>query len=80
MLKTQNFDWSLLQVNNITVSLGRIDLCFSLQTGLSHPKTISVPGFLGKYKIEGTVDIKMQSGLVSFTDGVTNKHRTIVKM
>lgn len=47
---------------------------------LSHPKTISVPGFLGKYKIEGTVDINMQSGLVSFTDGVTNKHRTIVKM
>jgi len=47
---------------------------------LSHPKIISVPGFLGKYKIEGTVDINMQSGLVSFTDGVTNKHRTIVKM
>lgn len=22
----------------------------------------------------------MESGLVSFTDGVTNKHRTIVKM
>ena len=36
LLKTQNFDWSLLQVNNITVSLGRIDLCFSLLTGLSH--------------------------------------------
>lgn len=47
---------------------------------LSHPKIISVPGFLGKYKIEGTVDINMESGLVSFTDGVTNKHRTIVKM
>lgn len=47
---------------------------------LSHPKIISVPGFLGKYKIEGTVDINMESGLVSFTDGVRNKHRTIVKM
>lgn len=47
---------------------------------LSHPKIISVPGFLGKYKIEGTVDINMESGLVSFTDGVKNTHRTIVKM
>ena len=37
--------------------------------------------FLGKSKIEGTVDINMQSGLVSFTeDGVTDKHRTVVKM
>ena len=47
---------------------------------MSHPKIISLPGFLGKYKIEGTVDINMPSGLVSFTDGVRNKHRTIVKM
>lgn len=57
-----------------------IELQNEIGKSLSHPKTISVPGFLGKYKIEGTVDINMQSGLVSFTDGVTNKHRTIVKM
>ena len=47
---------------------------------MSHPKTISVPGFLGNYKIEATFDINMEYGLVSFIDGVTNKHRTIVKM
>jgi hypothetical protein len=47
---------------------------------LSHPKTRSVQKFLGKYKIEGRVDRNMQSGLFSFTDYVTNKHRTIVKM
>jgi hypothetical protein len=57
-----------------------IELQNEIGKSLSHPKIISVPGFLGKYKIEGTVDINMQSGLVSFTDGVTNKHRTIVKM
>lgn len=47
---------------------------------LSHPKTVSVPGLLGKYKIKGTIDINVESGLVSFTENVTNKHRTIVKM
>ena len=57
-----------------------IELQNEIGKSLSHPENISVPGFLGKYKIEGTVDINMQSGLVSFTDGVTNKHRTIVKM
>lgn len=57
-----------------------IELQNEIGKNLSHPKTIPVPGFLGKYKIEGTIDINMESGLVSFTDGVTNKHRTIVKM
>jgi hypothetical protein len=57
-----------------------IELQNEIGKSLSHPKIISVPGFLGKYKIEGTIDINMQSGLVSFTDSVTNKHRTIVKM
>lgn len=57
-----------------------IELQNEIGKSLSHPKTISVPGFLGKNKIEGTIDINMESGLVSFTDSVTNKHRTIVKM
>ena len=57
-----------------------IELQNEIGKSLSHPKTISVPGFLGKYKTEGTIDINMESGLVSFTDSVTNKHRTIVKM
>ena len=57
-----------------------IELQNEIGKSLSHPKTRSVPGFLGKYKIEGTVNINMQSGLVSFTDYGTNKHRTIVKM
>ena len=57
-----------------------IELQNEIGKSLSHPKTISVPGFLGKYKIEGTIDINMESGLVSFTDSVINKHRTIVKM
>ena len=57
-----------------------IELQNEIGKSLSHPKTRSVPGFLGKYKIEGMIDINMQSGLVSFTDFCTNKHRIIVKM
>jgi len=57
-----------------------IELQNEIGKSLSHPKTRSVPGFLGKYKIEGTIDINIQSGLVSFTDYGTNIHRTIVKM
>lgn len=57
-----------------------VELQNKIGKSLNHSKVISVPDFLGKYKLEGTVDINMQSGLVSFTDGVTNKHRTIVKM
>ena len=30
LLKTQNFDWSLLKFEEHNLSLGRIDLCFSL--------------------------------------------------
>ena len=47
---------------------------------LSHPEVISAPGFLGKSKIEGTIDINLTENIVSFTDGRTNKHRTIVRM
>ena len=47
---------------------------------LTHPEIISVPGFLGKQKIRGMLDINRKSGFVSFTDAVTNKHRTIVEM
>lgn len=57
-----------------------IELQNEIGRSLSHPKIISVPGFLGKYKIEERIDINMQSGLVSFTDYSTNKHRTIVKI
>ena len=51
-----------------------------ISKSLIHPKTVLVPGLLRKYKIEGTIDINMESGWVSFTENVTNKHRTIVKM
>ena len=47
---------------------------------LSQPKILSVPGFLGKRKIEVIIDINKESGVVSVTNAVTNKHRTIVKM
>ena len=57
-----------------------IELQNEIGKSLSHPKIISAPGFLGKDKREGTVDINMESGLVSFSDSVTNKHRTTVKM
>jgi hypothetical protein len=36
LLKTRNFDWSLLKFEEHTLSLGRIDLCFSLLNDLSH--------------------------------------------
>ena len=36
LLKTRNFDWSLLKFEEHTLSLGRIDLCFSLPNDLSH--------------------------------------------
>lgn len=35
LLKTQNFDWSLLKFEEHNLSLGRIDLCFSLMNDLS---------------------------------------------
>jgi len=57
-----------------------IELENEIGKSLSHPNTMSVLGFLRKYKIEGTIDINMQSGLVSFTNYGTNIHRTIVKM
>ena len=57
-----------------------IELQNEIGKSLIHPKTVSVPGLLRKYKIEGMIDINMESGLVSFTENVTNKHRTIVKM
>jgi hypothetical protein len=34
LLKTRNFDWSLLKFEEHTLSLGRIDLCFSLPNDL----------------------------------------------
>lgn len=67
-LRENILDKSVIQLQN---EIGR---------SLSHPKVISVPRFLVKYKIEGTIDINMQSRLVSFTDYGTNIHRTIVKM
>ncbi|NES79940.1 hypothetical protein [Okeania sp. SIO1H4] len=57
-----------------------IELQNEIAKSLSDPNIISVPGFLGKYKISGTIDINQKSGLVSFTDAVTDKHRTTVKM
>lgn len=36
LLKTRNFDWSLLKFEEHNLSLGRIDLCFSLMNDLSH--------------------------------------------
>lgn len=57
-----------------------IKLQNEIAKSLSHAKTIPVPGMLGKYKFKGTLDINTELGLVSFTDDVTNKHRTIVKM
>ena len=57
-----------------------IELQNKIGKTLSDPKTISTPGLLGKYKKEGTVDINMESGLVSFTEAGTDKHKTIVKM
>lgn len=47
---------------------------------LLEPENISVPGFLGKNKIEGIFDIDASSRIVSFTTSGTDKHRTIVKM
>lgn len=44
------------------------------------PKTFEALGFLGKHKIEGIVDVNLDLGTVSFTDKMTNQHRTIVKM
>lgn len=57
-----------------------IELQNQIGKSLSDPENISVPGFLGKHKSEGTIDINMESGLVSFTDKGSNKHRTIVRM
>ena len=57
-----------------------IELQNEIGKSLSNADIVSVPGFLGKYKDEGMIDIDMKSGLVSFTDAVTNKHRTIVQM
>jgi hypothetical protein len=36
LLKTRNFDWSLLKFEEHTLSLGRIDLCFSRPNDWSH--------------------------------------------
>jgi len=36
LIQTQRFDWGLLKFDQQTLSLGRIDLCFSLPNDLSH--------------------------------------------
>ena len=36
LLKTRNFDWSLLKFEEHTLSLGQIDLCFSRPNDWSH--------------------------------------------
>jgi hypothetical protein len=36
LIKTQNFDWSILKFGQQTLRLGRIDLCFSRPNGLNH--------------------------------------------
>lgn len=45
LLKTRNFDWSLLKFEEHTLSLGRIDLCFSRPNDWSH-KSKSFDDFL----------------------------------
>lgn len=57
-----------------------IEMQNEIAKSLSNPKIRSVPGFLGKRKIEVTIDINLESGVVSVTNAVTNKHRTIVTM
>jgi len=36
LLKTQNFDWSILKFEQHSLRLGRIDLCFSRPNDLNH--------------------------------------------
>ena len=36
LIKTQRFDWGLLKFDQQTLSLGRIDLCFSRFNGFNH--------------------------------------------
>lgn len=36
LLKTRNFDWNILKFENHTLSLGRIDLCFSRPNDWNH--------------------------------------------
>ena len=57
-----------------------IELQNAIGKSLIEPRIISAPGFLGKYKLDGTLDVDLETGLVSFTEAVTNKHKTIIKM
>jgi len=45
LLKTEKFDWSLLKFDQQTLSLGRIDLCFSRPNDLNHTSKL-FDGFL----------------------------------
>ena len=45
LLKTQKFDWSILNLDHYSLSLGRIDLCFS-RTNDSNNTTRSFDAFL----------------------------------
>ena len=45
LVKTQRFDWNLLKFNQHSLTLGRIDLCFSHSNGLNHTSK-SFDGFL----------------------------------
>ncbi len=36
LIKTEKFDWRLLKFDQHTLSLGRIDLCFSRSNGFNH--------------------------------------------
>ena len=45
LVKTQRFDWNLLKFNQHSLTLGRIDLCFSHSNDLNHTSK-SFDGFL----------------------------------
>ena len=47
---------------------------------LTHPKTILVPGFVGKNKVEGTVFINLEMNKVGFRNYSNSRCRTAMSM
>lgn len=80
IVKTLNYRDRLAYLRRNVPDNKVIEMQNEIAKSLSYPKILSVPGFLGKRKIEVIIDINKKSGVVSVTNAVTNKHRTIVKM
>lgn len=79
-MRDLNYKDKLEYLQNNVPDKSVIELQNEIAKSIGGRKTYSASGFLGKNKLEGTVRVNTETGMVSFFDRTTNRFRTIVKM